>query len=176
MNAMTTLKLLLPFAFAAQVLAQQPADPYALPRTDGEIHPERVRDRLWLMAGEPGASNILVQFGDQGVLVVDTGTKEMSAKLLAQIQKLAQEHGGEHKEIRKIINTSGRPDHVGGNETIAKAGSQIISGEERAQQAAFVAPSAEVVAHEHVLSRMVADSAFRGLEPTDPQGSEVDNG
>src|SRR5262245_45699652 len=109
---------------------------YALPRGDGEIHPEHVRGQVWLLTGVPGGSNVIVQAGDQGVLVVDTGTKEMSPKLLAQIQRLAQEHAGEHKEIRKVINTSGRLDHVGGNETIAKAGSQIISGEERAQQVA----------------------------------------
>jgi glyoxylase-like metal-dependent hydrolase (beta-lactamase superfamily II) len=150
---------------------------YAPPGSDGEIHPERIRGQLWLLTGEPGGSNVIVQVGDQGVLVVDTGTKEMSQKLLAQIQRLAQEHAGEHKEIRKIINTSGRLDHAGGNETIAKAGSQIISGEERAQQVAFVSPSAEVVAHENVLRRMSADrtGAFRGLEPTDPESFEVDN-
>ncbi|HKF67940.1 MAG TPA: MBL fold metallo-hydrolase [Vicinamibacterales bacterium] len=150
---------------------------YAPPRGDGEIHAERVRGQLWLLTGEAGGSNVIVQLGDQGVLVVDTGTKEMSAKLLAQIQRLAQEHGGEHKEIRKVINTSGRLDHVGGNEAIAKAGSQIISGEERAQQTAFVSPGAEVVAHENVLRRMSADKtgAFRGLEPSDPESFEVDN-
>lgn len=177
-------------AFGAQVMAQQPAAPaagtpvniygnnvYAPPRGDGDIHPEHVRGPVWLLTGEPGASNVVVQLGDQGVLVVDTGTKEMSTKLLAQIQKLAQEHGGEHKEIRKVINTNGRADHVGGNETIAKAGSQIISGEERAQQIALVSPGAEVVAHENVLRRMSADrtGAFRGLEPTDPESFEVDN-
>jgi len=152
-------------------------NPYALPREDGEIHPEHVRGQVWLMTGEPGQSNVVVQIGDQGVLFIDTGTKEMSAKLLAAVQRLAQEHGGEHKEIRKIINTNGRMDHIGGNETIAKAGSQIISGEERAQQVAFVAPSAEVVAHENVLRRLTAggNSEFRGLEPTDAESFEVDN-
>ncbi len=149
--------------------------PYAPPRVDGEIHPAHLTGGVWLMAGEPGGSNVVVQLGDQGVLVIDTGTKEMAPKLLAQIRKLAEEHGGVHKEIRKIINTNGRPDHVGGNEVIAKAGSQIISGEERAQQAAFVNPGAEVVAHENVLRRMGADPAFRGMEPTDPQSFEVDN-
>jgi glyoxylase-like metal-dependent hydrolase (beta-lactamase superfamily II) len=150
---------------------------YALPRQDGEIHPERVRGQLWLLTGEPGGANVVVQLGDQGVLVVDTGTREMSPKLLAQIQRLAREHGGEHQEIRKVINTSGRADHVGGNETIAKAGSQIISGEERAQQNAFVSPGAEVIAHENVLRRMSADhtGASRGLEPSDPESFEVDN-
>jgi glyoxylase-like metal-dependent hydrolase (beta-lactamase superfamily II) len=152
-------------------------NPYAPPREDGEIHPEHVRGQAWVLTGEPGGVNVVVQFGDQGVLVVDTGTKAMAPKLLAQIQRLAQEHAGEHKEIRKVVNTNGRLDHVGGNETIAKAGSQIISGEERAQQVAFVSPGAEVVAHENVLRRMSADrtGAFRGLEPTDPESFEVDN-
>ena len=89
-----------------------------------------MRGQVWVLTGEPGGSNVVVQVGDQGVLVVDTGTKEMAPKLLAQIQRLAQEHAGEHKEIRKVINTNGRMDHIGGNEIIAKAGSQIISGEE----------------------------------------------
>src|SRR5436190_22990417 len=161
--------------FGEPVNLYGPSDPYVPPREDGEIHPSRVRGQVWLLTGEPGQSNVLVQLGEQGLLVVDTGTKAMAPKLLAQIKRLAEEHAGEHKEIRKIINTNGRLDHVGGNETIAKAGSQIISGEERAQQSAFVGPSAEVVAHENVLRRMVADSAFRGLEPTDPQSFEVDN-
>jgi glyoxylase-like metal-dependent hydrolase (beta-lactamase superfamily II) len=154
-----------------------PNNTYAPPREDGEIHPERVRGQVWIMTGEPGQSNVAVQVGEQGVLVIDTGTKAMAPKLLAQIQRLAQEHGGEHKEIRKVINTSGRVDHVGGNEAIAKAGSQIISGEERAQQVAFVSPGAEVIAHENVLRRMAADKtgAFQGLEPSDPESFEVDN-
>jgi len=197
MNTMKTLRFVLAIAFVAQAAAaqtprqqlQQSAGPagapvniyannaYAPRRDDGEIHPERVRGPVWVLTGEPGGSNVIVQLGDQGVLVVDTGTKEMSPKLLAQIQKLAQEHAGEHKEIRKVLNTNGRLDHVGGNETIAKAGSQIISGEERAQQVAFVSPSAEVVAHENVLRRMSADKtgAFRGLEPTDAESFEIDN-
>ncbi len=168
--------------------AQQPAfgDPvniyagnvYAPPREDGEIHPSHVRGQVWLLTGEPGGANVVVQVGDQGVLVVDTGTKAMAPKLLAQIQRLAQEHAGEHKEIRKVINTSGRLDHVGGNETIAKAGSQIISGEEAGPQRLLASSSgAEVVAHENVLRRMSADNtgAFRGLEPTDAESFEIDN-
>src|SRR5262245_39753284 len=188
MRTMKKCKLLLAvagFAIALAAHASAGQDPvniyannvYTPPRGDGEIHAERVRGQVWLLTGEPGGWNVIVQLGDRGVLVVDTGTKEMSPKLLAQIQKLAQEHAGEHKEIRKVINTSGRLDHVGGNETIAKAGSQIISGEERAQQVAFVSPGAEVVAHENVLRRMSADKtgAFRGLEPTDPESFDVDN-
>ena len=150
-------------------------NPYAPPREDGEIHLEHVRGQVWLLTGEPGGTNVVVQVGNQGALVIDTGTKEMAPKLLAQIQRLADEHAGEHKEIRKVINTNGRMDHVGGNEIIAKAGSQIISGEERAQQLAFVAPSAEVMAHENVLRRLSASEDLRPLAPTDAESFEVDN-
>jgi len=157
----------------------EPVNPYqpaAARRDDGELHADHLRGQLWLVTGEPGQANVIVQLGDQGVLVVDTGTRAMSQKLLALIERLAAEHGGEHREIRRVINTSGRLDHVGGNETIAKAGSQIISGEERAQQVAFVSPGAEVIAHENVLRRFGAGGdEFRGLEPTDPESFEVDN-
>ena len=162
-------------AFGEPVNIYPPTIRTAPPREDGEIHASHVGGQVWLLTGQPGAANVVVQLGDEGVLVVDTGTKAMAPIVLAQIKRLAEQYGGEHKEIRKIINTNGRLDHVGGNEVIAKAGSQIISGEERAQQAAFVGPSAEVVAHENVLRRMGADPAFRGLEPTDPQSFEIDN-
>jgi glyoxylase-like metal-dependent hydrolase (beta-lactamase superfamily II) len=164
-------------AFGEPVNLYGPNNPYAPPREDGEIHQAHVRGQVWLLTGEPGGSNVVVQIGDQGVLVVDTGTRAMAPKLLAQIQRLAQEHAGAHKEIRKVINTNGRLDHIGGNETIAKAGSQIISGEERAQQVAFVNPGAEVTAHENVLRRLTAGGTneFRGLEPTDAETFEVDN-
>ena len=104
-------------AMAAQMppQAQQPAlgDPvnlyapnaivYGPSRQDGEIHPRHVLGQVWLMAGEPGESNVAVQLGDQGVLVIDAGEQAMAPKLLAEIQRLAQEHGGEKKAIRKVI-------------------------------------------------------------------------
>ena len=164
-------------AFGSPVNIYAPNAVYTPQREDGEIHAAHVRGQVWLLTGEPGGSNVVVQLGDQGVLVVDTGTRAMAPKLLVQIQRLAQEHAGEHKEIRKVVNTSGRLDHIGGNETIAKAGSQIISGEERAQQVAFVSPSAEVIAHENVLKRLSAarTDESRGLEPTDAESFELDN-
>ena len=155
---------------------------YGPSRQDGEIHPRQVQGKVWIMAGEPGESNVSVQLGEQGVLVIDSGTQAMAPKLLAEIQRLAQEHGQEKKVIRKVINTNGRGDHIGGNETLRKAGSQIVAGEEAAQQNAFVSPGAEVVAHENVLKRLVAESSARGADPsrqslwpTDTEGFEIDN-
>jgi glyoxylase-like metal-dependent hydrolase (beta-lactamase superfamily II) len=183
-------------AMAAQMppQAQQPAlgDPvnlyapnaivYGPSRQDGEIHPRHVLGQVWLMAGEPGESNVAVQLGDQGVLVIDAGEQAMAPKLLAEIQRLAQDHGGEKKAIRKVINTNGRGDHIGGNDTLRRAGSQIVAGEEAAQQNAFVSPGAEVVAHENVLKRLVAESTAGGADPsrqllwpTDTEGFDIDN-
>ena len=69
--------------FGEPVHIYPPNNPYAPPREDGEIHPEHVRGQVWVLTGEPGGSNVVVQVGDQGVFVVDTGTKEMAPKLLA---------------------------------------------------------------------------------------------
>src|SRR6185437_6091293 len=90
------------------------ADVYAA-HEDGEIHPWHVKGQVWLMAGEPGGSNVAVQVGDEGVLVVDAGAQAMAPKLLEQIKRLASVHAGDQKEIRIVVNTNGRLDHIGGN-------------------------------------------------------------
>jgi glyoxylase-like metal-dependent hydrolase (beta-lactamase superfamily II) len=117
-----------------------PADPVNLyvpanpsPSQDGEVQARHILGRVWLMTGQPGESNVLVQLGDQGALIVDTGTQAMAPKLLARIQQLMREQDVK-SVIRKVINTNGRLDHIGGNDVIRKAGSQIIGGEEAAQQ------------------------------------------
>jgi len=158
------------------------ANAYAPPREDGEIHPQHVLGQIWVMTGEPGESNVAVHVGEQGALVVDTGTKAMAPKLLAQIQRLTQEHAGDQKAIRRVVNTNGRADHIGGNDAVRKAGSQIIAGEEAAQQNALVPSGAEVFAHENVLKRLVDESTSGKpdpsrelLWPTDTEGFDIDN-
>src|SRR5215216_2166247 len=157
------------------------ANPYPPPQ-NGELRAQRVAGHVWLVTGQPGESNVLVNVGEQGVLVVDTGTQPMASKLLAQVQRLAQEQSSSpnHQTIRKVINTNGRIDHIGGNEILRKAGGQVIGGEEAAQQRAFGTAGAEVVAHENVLMQLVIDSAAPGappqeLWPTDTEGFDVDN-
>jgi glyoxylase-like metal-dependent hydrolase (beta-lactamase superfamily II) len=106
----------------------------------------------------------------------------MAPKLLAETRQLAQEHAGDQKAIRKVVNTNGRAEHIGGNGIIRKAGSQIIAGEEAAQQNASVSSGAEVIAHENVLTRLVAESTAGAADPsrqllwpTDTEGFEIDN-
>ena len=55
--------------------------------SDGEVHVVPVQGNVYMLVG--GGGNIAVQIGDEGVLVVDTGTTPMSEKVLAAIKKLS---------------------------------------------------------------------------------------
>src|SRR4051794_36447091 len=79
-----------------------------------EIQTLRVQGNVYMLAGPGG--NTVVQAGDGGVLVVDTQTSAISAKLLAAIRAISP------KPIHYIINTSVAADHIGGNAAPAKAG------------------------------------------------------
>jgi glyoxylase-like metal-dependent hydrolase (beta-lactamase superfamily II) len=94
--------------------------------------------------------NIAVQTGDEGVLVVDTGLAQNVDRVIATIRKLS------NQPIRWIINTHFHPDHTGGNEALAKAGSRTNGG------------PAEIIAHERVLTRM---SAPAGRQSPTPPGA-----
>jgi glyoxylase-like metal-dependent hydrolase (beta-lactamase superfamily II) len=83
-------------------------------------------------------ANAAVQIGDEGVLVVDTGSRLSRDALLAAVKKLSD------RPIRWIINTSADLDHTGGNETVSQAG-MTVNGN-----------PAAIVSHENVLARMTA--------------------
>ncbi len=144
------------------------ADVYARYQGDGDIHPWHVQGQIWLLAGESGESNVTVQIGNEGALVVDTGTQAMAPKLLAQIRQLIQEHAGDQKAIRFVVNTNGRADHIGGNQVIGEAGSTIVgsaggggrlSPGSESRGTAGVVPGAIVMASQNVLARLAAESA-----------------
>jgi glyoxylase-like metal-dependent hydrolase (beta-lactamase superfamily II) len=101
------------------------------------------------------ASNVGVQIGPDGVVVVNTGMQDASGELLSAIRNLTKE------PIRYIINTSADADLVGGNRTLSKAGLRlgaltIRAGGPGPDDAAFI------LAHEKVLERM------RGMTPPFP--------
>jgi cyclase len=127
-----------------------------------------LRPNFYVIAGAGG--NIVVQIGPVGVILVDSGSTAMSDKVLAAIRRITP------LPIRYIINTSLEADHVGGNETIAKAGLSILAGAIAAgaglsDDLVTNSGGASVLAHENVLTRMSAptgkQSAFPlGLWPT----------
>ena len=67
-----------------------------------------------MLAGAGG--NITVQVGKDGVLLVDSGVAAMSDKVLEAIRTLSK------GQVTYIVNTTDRPDHVGGNEPFARIG------------------------------------------------------
>jgi cyclase len=132
----------------------------------GAIDAWHVQGQVWLLAGEPGQSNVIVQVGDEGVLVVDTGTTEMAPRLVAAIRKLARNEDGSEKPITMVVNTNGRDDHMGGNEEVRKAGRMIVAGEMQRQQDQLT-PGAMVFAHQNVQMRLLA--ALAAGQPTPPR-------
>jgi glyoxylase-like metal-dependent hydrolase (beta-lactamase superfamily II) len=107
-------------------------------------------------------ANVTVQVGNTGVLLVDTGLSTMSDKVLAAVHTLSD------KPIRYIIDTTDDPDHIGGNESIAKTGSTITGGNVVGDIGASAGDTAAIVSFQTVLDRM---SAPTGKQPPSPQGA-----
>lgn len=61
-----------------------------------------------------------VQIGEDGAVVVDSGDAAHADRLVAELKKLMP------GPIRHVINTGAEPDHVGGNEKVAKAGRTLF--------------------------------------------------
>jgi glyoxylase-like metal-dependent hydrolase (beta-lactamase superfamily II) len=100
------------------------------------IETYHVQGNVHLLVG--AGSNVAVQVGADGVLVVDTGAAANREALLAAIRRLSD------GPIRWIVNTSADLDHTGGNETVSQAG-MTVNGN-----------PAAIVSHENVLARMTA--------------------
>jgi cyclase len=113
------------------------------PAPQGDIKIFHVQGNVYMLVG--AGANVAVQIGDEGVVVVDTGTAQTREKVLAAIRQLST------KPIRWIVNTHVDPDHTGGNETISQAG-MTVNGN-----------PAAIVAHERVLARM-SDAARPSTE------------
>jgi len=111
-----------------------------------EVHALRVQGNVWMLVGAGG--NITVQAADEGVLLVDSSFAQMSDKVLAEIKKISA------KPIYYIINTHGHPDHVGGNENLARPSADFLAP-----------PQVQIVAHENVLNRMSAPTGQQAAFP-----------
>jgi cyclase len=122
----------------------------------GEIQVLPVQGSVYLLAG--GGSNITVHLGPDAVMVVDANEAAMSPKVLAAIRTLST------APVRYIVNTSGDPDHVGGNEALATSAEGTVNP--------ILGQGARVYAHENTYLRMAnpPDGAPRiptAILPTD---------
>jgi len=100
-----------------------------------EIQVLPVQKSVYLLASAAG--NTAVQVGDDGVVLVDSGTAPMAQKLFAAIRTLSK------KPIHTIVNTHLHSDHTGGNAALVKLG----AGGPQAPR---------VMAHENAFNRMMA--------------------
>jgi len=122
----------------ANVRADAPADTPRAPAAEG-LRSMHVKGKVWAIWGAGGT--VTAQIGDEGVLVVDTGTGEMAPEVREEIRRIAGE-----RPVRYVITTHFHDDHTGGN--------VVISGEP-VQRAA-------IIAHENVGLRLVEAGAEAG--------------
>jgi glyoxylase-like metal-dependent hydrolase (beta-lactamase superfamily II) len=122
----------------------------------------QLRPNFYMIGG--AGSNIGVQVGPDGVILVDAGAEAASDRVIAAVKHITDQ------PIRYIIDTNADADHVSGNAKVAKAGRNIqFAGSEplggdlaRDMTNGF---AATVLASEGVLSRM---SAPTGKTPAYP--------
>lgn len=139
----------------------QPADIKAgvkpdFSRVRDELVVVPVRGQVQLIGG--AGSNIAVQVGDEGVLMVDSGVAAAAPRVIRAYQAMSS------LPLRWIINTSVDSDHTGGNEPVAKTGLPGAGGGGGfgggggggGNNPGANAQAASIIAHEEVLNRMNA--------------------
>jgi len=110
------LRRLLPWAALLMIL---PAHALLAQEAEVEYVPTPLSDTVTMIKGKGG--NIAVSAGADGVFIIDDQLKPLTDQLLAAIRKI------DDRPVRFVINTHYHGDHVGGNETLGKAGSVIIA-------------------------------------------------
>jgi glyoxylase-like metal-dependent hydrolase (beta-lactamase superfamily II) len=129
---------------------------------DGQVHILPVRGHISMLVG--AGANITVSSGSDGVMVVDTGARAMTDKVLAAIKSIAP-----RGVIRYVVNTSERADFIGGNEKIALAGNTIrfrVSTDPRVSDG-LSKDRASIVSYVSVFERMSAPTGQVAKYPED---------
>jgi glyoxylase-like metal-dependent hydrolase (beta-lactamase superfamily II) len=126
---------------------------------DGEIHVLPLRKNISMLLGD--GANIVVQTGDEGPLVIDTGAGQLSEKVIAAIRNLSP------RPIQFIVNTSYRGDHTGGNVKLRAVGlDPSVQGSFFSRQFADAGVGATIMSHQNTANHLVATIAADGV-PSD---------
>jgi len=134
----------------------------AAQRLDGQgtaaLEVFKLRPNFYVLAG--AGANIGVQFGEDGVIVVDAGTSARADLVVSAIKGLTD------RPIRYVIDTSADGDHVGGNEQVAKAGRTLFVTNNAFGQGMTNGGAAAILSAENVLARMSAPTGKPSPFPT----------
>ena len=137
-----------------------------------ELEVQQVRPNFYMISG--AGSNIAVQTGPDGTIVVDSGSAATSEAVVAAIRKISNNHF-----IRYVINTSADPDHVGGNDKVAQSGRTIFTIVENARgnltSSMTNGGAAAIFAYESVLLNMSAPTGQNSAFPTASWPTETYN-
>jgi len=111
-------------------------------------------------AGDRG--NVVLQVGEEGAFVVDSGSGRLVDKTVAAIRRLSQ------LPIQFIANTNFRTEHTGGNGKLRAAGTDpSVRGTFFALQFADAGVGATIMAQQNVQTRMVAAKRQADGVPSD---------
>src|SRR5579862_9901057 len=144
-------------ATAGLLFAQKNQFPWDDYRVEGNLTTIHVQGNVYMIHGLGG--NVAVQTGDTGVLVVNTGLEQNSAKLIEAIRKLSD------KPLQYIVNTCMHLDQTGGNEALRKIG-VTITGANVTGDIADAGQGAQIIAHENVLNRLSAPTGQKAAAPS----------
>lgn len=98
-----------------------------------QVKATRITDHVYVLTGAGG--NIGLEFGDDGVLLVDDEYAPMVPKIRAAIAQITSQ------PVRFVIDTHWHPDHTGGNELLARAGAIIVSPDDLRRRLATDQPN-----------------------------------
>jgi len=116
---------------------------------DGTVHVWPLRNNVYMLVGDE--ANTVVQVGDEGVFVVDSGSGRLADRTIVEIRRLSD------RPIQFIANTSFRTEHTGGNAKLRAAGlDPSVRGSFFALQFADAGVGATIMSHQNVQTRMVA--------------------
>jgi len=132
----------------------------------GDLEVLQLRPNFFMIAGAGG--NIALQVGDDGVVVVDAGAASRADAVVAAIKKITP------RPIRYVIDTSADPDHVGGNETLSKAGQTLFTAAGSiALPGNYLGGVASILSAQQVLERMSAPTGQASPFPANAWPTET---
>jgi cyclase len=146
------LTLILAVLVAVSLPSLSPAQQVNVLHVQGNVH---------MVVGAAG--NVALQLGNDGVLLVDAGSEQMSDQLIATVRQMSKPVTS--KPLRYILNTHFHADHTGGNAKLRASGTTITGGNV-AGNIQDATQGAAIIAHENTMNKMSAPTGAQSPTPT----------